>query len=492
MKKLARKVLKKIASIMNEDSDARIQNLVGQTQRINQRLHDYENIIKKLQRPSYQNIDRIEEALLHAEAYQPLYGLEGLGIGSDTVSRSNSRQRAAAVLQALGDDIHGLRVVDVGSSLGYVSSYLADRGAAVEGWDFRAANTEVAKLVNEANKVDNVKFVTKELTLEVLRGIPPGRIDAMVILSVLHHTVMYNGLEYTQDLMCELLDRIPVLIVELAEKGEDKTLEWDASQPEDALAVFDKAKKLGITIEEIGRHETHLSGHKRPLYKIYRDHVSVDNKNFAFDKMSRRAYQGADIPNPRVFYRGPETFIKEYALMRNSADNNKIQLINEINFYISTMKENIPNIPKMLAYELRDTVAYLVLVKIDGALIDETNQLTYDVDIDKIAKELVKPLAALEELNLNHNDVRSWNVIVSRKNVTLIDFGLVSARETENNKIALLWTIYAAITHTRESTEVGKTELPPREAFTFEHTLKLYDAIADNNDITFKELKEIT
>ena len=493
IKNLVGKTLRKISSVMNSDLAEKMDHVMAQNDRTNQRMNKLEKAAESLSRPSSQNLEKLEQALVKAEAYQPLYGLEGLDVGSSKISRPNSRERAETIWKALGPDIHGLRVVDVGSSLGYMSFYLADRGAAVEGWDFRAVNTNVANIVGEINKVQHATFKTRELTPEILKGIPPGRIDAVLILSVLHHTVMYNGLEYTQDLMKELLSRVPVVIVELAQKGEDKNLEWDASQPKDALAVFDKAKELGITIEQVGEFDTHLSGKTRPMYKISRDHLTVDNKNYAFDKLSRVAYQGASIPNPRTFYKGAEAFIKQYALTRSTRDQNKIQLVNEVNFYLShgSHDSKIPNIPKMLAYEINDTDAYLVLETVEGALIDEANQVTLQMDIDQITKDMLDTLAALEAVNLYHNDVRSWNVIVNRNKVTLIDFGLVDSVERENNKIAFLWMLNAAITHERESTEQDKTELPPRGNFTYEHTLKIYDAIADNNDISFAELKQI-
>ncbi len=495
MKNLIRKALRKIGRVMTADiqeqTRSHTESLVKETRRVDAHLKEVEADVKKLQKPSIEKLQQIESALDKAEAYQPLYGMEGLNIGKTPIARTNSKERAEVVARAFGENIHGMRFVDVGSSLGYVSFYLADRGAKVEGWDFRAENVAVANLAHEINKVDNVSFKTREMTLDVVKGIQPGRFDGVVILSVLHHTVMYRGLEYTQDLMYELLQRVPVVVVELAQKGEDKKLKWDKTLPEKDTDVFKKAKELGISIEKLGSFETHLSGVKRPLYKISRDHVTVDHKNFPYDGASRKAYEGSQVRSARVFYTGQEYFIKEYALSRSSDDTNKKQIINEINFYLNSSHLKIPNIPKMVAYELRDTVAYLVLEKIDGALLDETNRVTYTLEIDKVAKQLISTLAELEKHHLFHNDIRSWNVIVERTKVVLIDFGMVGSEEIENNKIAFLWVLHAAITHERESTEVGKTELPPREAFTYAHTLKIYDAVAENPDITFREIKNL-
>lgn len=497
MKKLLGKVIRKIGRVLNSDvrenmaTKHQAQEVLQQVRGLGKHADQQSALLKKFDQPSIAKVEQIERALKKAEAYQPLYGIEGLHIGGNDVARPNSRERARAVAHGFGEDIHGMRLIDVGSSLGYVSFYLADRGAKVEGWDFRSENTEVSRLVHEINRVDNVDFKTREMTLDIIRGIQPGRYDGVVILSVLHHTVMYRGLEYTQNLMKELLERVPTVIVELAQKGEDPKLKWDKTLPKKDVEIFDKAKKLGIKIEKLGEFETHLSGVKRPLYKVSRDHVTVDNKNYPIDRASRVAYEGSKVRSPRVFHKGSDVFVKEYALGRNTKDTNKVQLINEINFYLQTQDKEIPNIPKLLGYEIKGTSAYIVLNKVDGSLIDQANAIDFDVDIKRVIKELIVSLAALEQQGYYHNDLRSWNVLFTPKDVTLIDFGMAAPIETEDNRIALLWVMNAILTKTREGTEPNKKDLPPRENFTNDYALKIYDVIEDNEDITFRELSNL-
>ncbi len=88
--------------------------------------------------PSAEQLEKLREAHKKVDPYQPLYGVEGFG---DPQRQSNDR--CEAICSHFGDQVDGLRVLDVGCYIGYLTFYLADRGAKTTGWDYWAKNIDV-------------------------------------------------------------------------------------------------------------------------------------------------------------------------------------------------------------------------------------------------------------------------------------------------------------------------------------------------------------
>jgi hypothetical protein len=204
----------------------------------------------------------LKQVIKFVEYYQPLYAIE-LG----PKPRRPCRDRADAIAEALAPLGPHQRIVDFGSSLGYFVFYFADRGVHAEGIDSRPENVAVAQVVRQINGLPAL-FNCAELSLEYVRSIPHGRYDAALILSVLHHITHKQGLAYTVELVAELLQRIPVLILELARRDESVDFLWRESQPEDPLDVLSACPN--IHTRKLGEFDTHLSHIRRPLWLITR------------------------------------------------------------------------------------------------------------------------------------------------------------------------------------------------------------------------------
>ena len=126
--------------------------LKRQFDQINRELHKQGEVIEKTAKAiatKDNRIDVLKEKLTHVENYQPIYAIAGL---VDAPARE-SRDRCDVILDALGD-VAGMRILDIGSSLGYVSFFFADRGAYVDGWESNLENAEVARLVSGINGVN--------------------------------------------------------------------------------------------------------------------------------------------------------------------------------------------------------------------------------------------------------------------------------------------------------------------------------------------------
>jgi SAM-dependent methyltransferase len=202
----------------------------------------------------------LKQVIKHVEYYQPLYGLQ-----IDPKPLRSCRDRAEAIAGAIGPLSPGMRLVDFGCSLGYFVFYFADRGIHAQGIDLSASNVAVAQTVRRINRL-SCSLSCAQLTLEYVRTIPVGRYNVGLLLSILHHIIHREGLEYARELVGELSRRIPVLVLEMAHREEQVSCDWRNSLPEDPLEVLSSCQN--VHLQKLGEFETHLSPVPRPLWLL--------------------------------------------------------------------------------------------------------------------------------------------------------------------------------------------------------------------------------
>lgn len=249
----------KTKSIIKKIVPNRVMHEIMRPVRIERELLEIKQALKETRD---NRLDKLRALIKEVEPYQPTYGIDGI-LGDQP--KRDSLDRCRAIEEYLGN-VTGLRMLDIGSSLGYVPFYFADRGAITYGWDSNPKNAEVSRLIGDINGI-KIDIKTKVFDADSMRTIKGDSYDVITILSVLHHVIHAHGLKYTQELMEYILSVTPVLIVELAKKGEDKNLFWDESQPKHELDIFELVKDK-VDIKEIGTFHNHLSNNKRPLYAI--------------------------------------------------------------------------------------------------------------------------------------------------------------------------------------------------------------------------------
>lgn len=459
-------------------------DLKTSTNLLHQSIDRLENIANGLTKVD-DRLTKIRELVSRVEPYQPLYGITGI---IDEPKRS-SKDRCNSILNSLGKDITGLRVLDVGSSLGYTSFYMADRGAVVQAWESNVNNAEVAKHVRGVNGVP-VDLLVKELNIDTAKTIKTNQFDVVIVLSVFHHLIHEQGLESTKKIVGELLQKAPILIVELAKKGEDPKLWWDTAQPDDELEIIEG---LDVEVEKIGDFGNHLSNKTRPIYKITKKHVIVNNKAYPYNRLSHVPYKDSPITSSvlqRIYYYSSQHFIKHYVFNRDIKDNQQ-QIINEINFYQNLTRNNKshPLLTKMTDFEISGGCAKIVFEKFDGALPDENWSKLDELGLEKVVIDLLNVLSFVEGLGYHHNDIRSWNIMLGKKDSRLIDFGLTSPIEIEDNKKALLWAVWALANRSRETYEAkdDKMGLPPETSFKTSFLSKLYGLLLDEK-VSFRSV----
>ena len=422
-------------------------------------------------------IDELRTLVARVEPYQPIYNLPDI----IAEPKRETRERCEAIEAAIGP-VRGKRILDIGSSLGYLCFYFQDRNARAEGWDYDAANILVAR---KAAKITGISpgFYVKELNLETLKDLPSNQFDLVIVLSVFHHIIHARGLDYVQRLVRELLDKTPCLFVELAKRGEDPTLVWDKSQPVDELAIFQLVRD-SVDIKKIGDFHNHLSDKTRPLYMVStKKTVEVGSRRYSYHVASNEAYERSPMTMMQVrrrYYYSDEYVIKEYSTDGENAEENVGQMLSEIVVYLNVLrKTKVFHAPVLVDYDIGADYIKVVLERIDGTLVSETTKGRAAGSVERLLTDTLRTLADLRRLGLNHNDVRSWNIIVNQEGFFLIDYGLASATTVGSDLVDLLWAAHAYVTGERESAIVGRKDLPPRKSFDKHRLAGIYDAIAE-------------
>lgn len=416
-------------------------------------------------------LQKLRALAAQVEPYQPAYGLPG--VIADPARGSIDRCRA--IENHFAGSLRGKRLLDVGSSLGFVCFWFADRGMATEGWEFNPANVEVSTLIGELNGVPTT-IRAREFNRDSVTAVAPGQFDVVTLLSVLHHVVHHQGLAETKTLVKELLDRVPTLVLELAVKGEDPDLFWDASLPEDELEILELVRDE-VEVVPLGQFGTHLSDRSRPLYVVSRkDTVTVNNRAYAFTRDRAEAYANSWAVHDhedRRYYWGEDFFIKRYAFSGPESDNARL-IAREIATLLSL--RGLPEVPQLLDFEVSQGQATLVYARAEGELFDPGTPQAPDV-VRQVVDQVLTALRALRERGLFHNDVRSWNLLWTGDRVTLIDYADAGPVDTDGDLVSLLWVAHALTTGTREPVEQGKDQLPPRETLDAQ-LWPLYDQVA--------------
>jgi SAM-dependent methyltransferase len=453
-----------------QELGGRLDKIVEDIAGLNQLIHQVDLRVNHFQQFDFR-LQKLRELAAKVEPYQPAYGLPGL---IEKPAR-DSLDRCRAIENHFSGRLRGKRLLDVGSSLGYVCYYFADRGMQTEGWEGNPSNTEVAQLIGELNGLPS-RIRTQQFDPDSVSTIAPGQFDVVTLLSVLHHVVYHQGLEQTQQLMRDLLRRVPVLVLELARKGEDPELFWDAALPEDELDILALVRDE-VDVVSLGTFDTHLSDKARPLYVVARkETVTVNGRIYPVTRSSAEAYPGSAAVwdhDSRRYLWGDDLFIKQYRVDDRHSTNARL-ITHEISALLGIQHLSSP--PRLIDYEVSGDTATIVYARVGGELLGSSGPLAVE-QVEAIVRDLLQALQELHGEGVFHNDVRSWNVLWDGERARLIDFADASRIDFDGDLVSVLWLIHALLTGTREPTGQAKSELPPRESIDLRFHA-LYDRVA--------------
>ncbi|WP_160288680.1 methyltransferase domain-containing protein [Pseudomonas knackmussii] len=400
--------------------------------------------------PTFQAIsERVSDL---PEIYQPIYGHIEF---STEASRSceDRLERILQVYRALETAIgRPLRVLDIGCAQGYFSFNLAECGASVRGVDYLPQNINLCRTLAEEHPELDICFEIDRAEA-VIDRITQDQYDLVLGLSVFHHVIHEHGVLASQKLLSRISETTRAAIFEFALKEEP--LYWAKSQPDnpDALLVDFPF------IHELSRHQTHLCEVARPLYVASRRYWVLDGIADEYDHWTdtSHALERGVHEGTRRYFISERTIVKLFKIPNRIKEVNFGELEQEKDILTLLPEKLSP--PQLLAFGSNESEAWLARSIIPGTLF--LDKITQNEPIDSVAvfKDVLQQAKLLEELGLYHNDIRTWNILITPSGkASLIDYGAISSRPRDcvwpdNIYLSLLVLAYEIST---------ATTIPPR------------------------------
>ncbi len=397
--------------------------------------------------PLARQVAELRAILDRVELYQPVFRLSHLppfaGLGAP---KRACEDRLHAIRPSWGGSLENVRILDVGSSLGYVSLSLAAHGARVVGLESSPQNCDASRLIAAITGVP-AEFRCGELDETFVDALPERTFDAALLLSVFHHVIHATGLERARETARVLLEKIPVGYFELALREEAGDYAWKASLPEDPLALFDG---IEVDVNLLGFFPTHLSDTKRPLYRVAsRSPVTVNGKAYPSRRTSSKAYAESPVVTNRRYHFSEGHVIKEIFAASVDDFDGILQALNEIAILrvLQRTRTLLPpdvgvELAALVDFEIAPQRACLVFERAPGELLSDVARALDEPRKAAILSRLQRATAHLErEFGLHHNDLRLWNLLYDAKSerLTMIDFGLAGHARAEDPRIAMAW-----------------------------------------------------
>ena len=356
------------------------------------------------------------------EVYQPIFGHPEL---CPNVSRrcDDRLAQVISVYRALETVFaRPLRVLDLGCAQGFFSHNLSELGARVHGVDFLEANIAVCKAIAAERGDRGIVFETARLE-DVLSALEVNRYDLILGLSVFHHIVQAVGAPPVRGMLAAAGVKVAAALFEIAVAEEP--IYWAAAQPQSARALLSDY----AFVHEIARHGTHLSDVRRPLFFASNRYWYLDGQAGAFDRWTTASNKV--VPDPhrgtRRSYFSDKKIIIQFRLDdRARREQNLLEWENAVAF----LKDPPPGLtaPRLEGWGRSATEAWLIRELLPGMTLEThiaEGRKSYDPD--RVLREVLRQLQAMEAAGLYHNDLRTWNVIIDPAGgATLIDYGSVS------------------------------------------------------------------
>lgn len=332
--------------------------------------------------------------------------------------------RADTLYQVIRPWGQGGRIVDIGCHLGYFSHFFADRGFVVSGVDDHSAHISVCKLLSRMSQ-KKTQFRRQFFSLEWIQRICADDYDIGFLFEKLDEVLLEKGVSVASSLLEALLEKIPILCVELT-----------LSDEKPAQLIAGLAKRTDLSIEKMGLFPSQRSVYWRQLFLIKKNTLFLCDAAQTIHEWKFTAYVGAGYYG-RHYYDVGHGFVKKYFFPQKN--NKKHQVLEEIKNY-NRLSEN-HFFPKLLSYHMQKNSIEMLFTKLPGKNVQEQLVKGDWLAKDEIIMDVIQGLKFLFECGLFHNDIRLWNMIHDGRRTYLFDLGLSAEEETENTNVALLWTI---------------------------------------------------
>ncbi len=354
------------------------------------------------------------------ECYQPIYGHPELSVHASRPSADRLAHVAAVhdtLTRGLG---RPLRVLDLGCAQGFFSLSLAARGAHVRGVELLEANVAVCAHLRAEHPGLNVRFDLASI-VDVLNALEDDEYDLALGLSVFHHLVHAQGESAVRDLIARAIGTTAVVVLEMARR--DEPAYWAESQPHDPRALLHAA----AFVHELGRHATHLSEVRRPLYVASNRVWVLDGHAEPFDSVLDTPHRlaAASASTTRRYFLSDATFLKHFRLSGADAEVNRADIAREAQLLTSPPAGL--SLPAAIASGENEDEAWLARPLLPGRLLLDLLIDGVPVDGWRVMLDVLDEAASLERSGLYHSDIRTWNVLVDDAGRgRLIDYASIS------------------------------------------------------------------
>lgn len=361
------------------------------------------------------------------EIYQPIYGHPDL---SGQPSRPSEdrweeiRRLHAALAKKLGRPV---RVLDLGCSQGFFALSLAEAGASVVGVDYNEANIAVCKALAAEHLAFQATFAVGKVE-DVLARMQPGEFDLLLGLSVFHHLNHEHGHGAVTRMLAECAPKILCGIFELALASEP--VYWAPAQPERPHAILEGFE----FVHALSHHGTHLSEVRRPLVVASNRLWYLDGRLEPYEVCRTASHHLAadNFRGSRKYFLNGRQVAKVFSLetLPHLVAANRDELRAEAAF----LRDHADLIPaaSLVGHGENDTEAWLVREQVPGTILSDLLARGQEVDADRILRDTLDQLCALEAAGLYHADLRTWNLLLTPEGGTrLIDYGSIGERKAD-------------------------------------------------------------
>ncbi len=390
------------------------------------------------------------------DAYQPVFGFE-----SSFRQRSVSRgciDRCQYLAQEFGDDVRNLRILDVGSSMGYLTLFFASLGAQTAGFDYNKDNIHFCRTLAGIHGLPT-EFTFGTFGLDYCHELRKGQYDVVFLFSVLHHVVHLHGLEKTRQMMNEMLDKVDTLYVELALKSENVPFPWKQSLPEDELDIFED--RSGLEIVRMADFPALGDSTIRPLYRVRRRAATVNGIRHESAQRTRSAIKTGATAD-RSYVVGAELFTKRFTFRAGDRDAYSRYLAEvEAMRRLDGQRHFVP----LLRASLEGNTGSITMPLIAGPSLLDAMQAGTKLDVPSIGWQIASVLSSLHRRGLFWNDFRTHNLLLADDGVKAIDFEVSAPVEIEHTLRLFAWMLFdlqhgRSLTHEHQAFAAGGLNIP--------------------------------
>ena len=352
------------------------------------------------------------------EVYQNIYGHPEYKPSRDCSNRERMIDHIVKAYKKVTGKSE-VSILDIGCAQGYYSLKLAEAGNNVTGIDFNPLNIAVCQALSREACLP-IDFRCEEIAAQYFTT---QKYDIIIALSVYHHIAL-KGYGYAKGIFDKMCKAGNVIITELALKEEGYY--WSANLPTHYQEWLDANKFY----KEIAFTDTHLTSVKRPFIFISKEYVYCGGQMYLYSSFTNKSYkEGFDLPYKNLYFHG-DTFCKIAHRSPLNAGHSDYMYNETEREIINLLDYNLSWFPQLLSYEITPQYALCVQKINQGVLLYDLIKQRGPLK-PSILYDVLDNLIELEANGLYHNDVRTWNVVITSHKAFLIDIGSITGKNED-------------------------------------------------------------